>query len=297
MMTHRIVVAALLLAASTAGSAADKMFDRTVAADARGVVEISNVSGKIIVVGWDRMEVTVHARLDADVERVDVTTSKGRTVVKVVLPRMSFRGDSDADLEVHVPYQSEVQANAVSADVETSKVTGVQRLQTVSGELRADFAGADFEAKTVSGDMQLRGSGQPARIRVSTVSGDLILDRGAGDIDAESVSGDMRLEMDPARGVRMRSTSGDLTFRGNLMDNTTLEAETVSGDVSLRPRAKGGLEYEASAFSGDIENCFGKEAEETSKYGPGRRLMGTVGEGKSRLRVKAMSGDVDICDR
>ena len=243
-------------------------------------VEISNIAGKINVIGWDRMEVMVHARLDAGVERVDVTTTKGRTVVKVVLPRMTFKGDSDADLEIHVPSQSEVQATAVSADLETSKVTGSQRLQTVSGELRAEFAGADFEAKTVSGDMRLRGGDQPARIRVSTVSGDMVLDRGAGDIDAESVSGEVRLDMDPARGVRMRSTSGDLVFRGNLLDNTTVEAETVSGDVSLRPRAKGGLSYEASAFSGDIENCFGKEAEETSRHGPGTRLMGTTGDRK-----------------
>jgi DUF4097 and DUF4098 domain-containing protein YvlB len=298
MMTHKIIATTLLLAVATvAGAADDRVFDKTVPADARGIVEISNVAGKIHVIGWDRQEVAVHADLDSDVERVDVTSSKGRTVVKVVLPNMSFRGDGDADLEVRVPSQSEVQATAVSADLQTQKLTGMQRLQTVSGELRAELSTSDFQAKTVSGDMRLYGSSQPTNIRVSTVSGDITLDRGAGDIDAETVSGDLRLEMDPARGVRMHSTSGELTFRGNLMDNTTLEAETVSGDVNLRARAKGGIEYEASAFSGDINNCFGKEAEKSSQHGPGTRLMGTQGEGKSRIRVRSMSGDVEICDR
>jgi DUF4097 and DUF4098 domain-containing protein YvlB len=298
MTTHKFVVATLLLAATTVASAADdKVFDKTVAADARGIVEISNVAGKIHVIGWDRQEVSVHANLDSDVERVDVTSSKGRTVVKVVLPNMNWRGDGDAELEVRVPSQSEVQATAVSADVETQKLTGMQRLQTVSGELRAELSTSDFQAKTVSGDMRLYGGAQPINIRVSSVSGDITLDRGAGDIDAETVSGDLRLDMDPARGVRMHSTSGELIFRGSLADSATLEAETVSGDVNLRPRAKGGLEYEASAFSGDINNCFGKEAEKTSKYGPGTRLMGTAGDGKSRVRVRSMSGDVDICDR
>jgi DUF4097 and DUF4098 domain-containing protein YvlB len=298
MMTQKIMVAALLLATGTAAGAAERVFDRTVPADARGVVEITNVSGRISVTGWDRPEVKVHGTLDEDVERVDVTTtSNGRTVIKVILPKMSFRSDGDADLEVQVPSQSEVQVSAVSADLETAKLAGSQRLQTVSGELRAELGAANFEAKTVSGDMRLRGSAQPISIRVSTVSGDIVLDHGAGEIDAESVSGDVRLDMDPARGVRMRSTSGDLVFRGALLDNTTVEAETVSGDVSLRPRAKGGLEYEASAFSGDISNCFGKEAEDVSKHGPGTRLMGKIGDGKSRLRVKSMSGDVDLCDR
>jgi DUF4097 and DUF4098 domain-containing protein YvlB len=299
---RELAAAAILLAAVATCDAAEGAFDRTVAAEPRGSVEVSNVAGKLHIIGWDKSEVSVHATLGSGVERVDVTSSKGRTVVKVVLPSMSFR-DGDADLEVHVPSQSEVQATAVSADLETSKLVGEQRLKTVSGELRADFVsggGADFEAKTVSGDMRLRGSGtasQPGSIRLGTVSGDITLDGGTGEIEATSVSGDVHLEMQMANGVRLHSTSGDLTFRGGLSPDATIEAETVSGDVTLRPRAQGGFEYEASSFSGDIGNCFGKEAESTSSHGPGSRLNGTAGDGKGRVRVKTMSGDVEICDR
>ncbi len=294
-MTKNIVFTALLLAASTAASAAGRNFDKTVAADARGIVEIANVAGRLNIIGWDRAEVSVRGTLDENVERVDVLTSKGRTTIKVVLPRMNWGGDGDADLEVRVPNQSEVQASAVSADLETSHLTGPQRLKTVSGDLRADVSGPDFEAGTVSGDMHLRGNGQVADMRLSTVSGEIVLERGAGEVEAGTVSGGVRLDMDKARSVRMRSTSGDLEFRGSLADSATLEAETVSGDVTVRSR--GGLEYEASSFSGDIDNCWGKSAEATSQHGPGHRLMGTTGDGKARLRVKSMSGDVELCDR
>lgn len=293
----QLAATAVLLAAGATCAAAEGTFDRTVAADPRGSVEISNVAGKLTITGWDKPEVAVHGTLGPGVERVDVTSSSGRTVVKVVLPSMSFR-DGDADLEVHVPKQSEVQATAVSADLETSSLIGEQRLKTVSGELRASFGGgANFEAKTVSGDMRLRGAAQPAAIRLGTVSGDITLDGGAGEIEATSVSGDVRLEMQTATSVRLHSTSGDLTFRGALGSDASVEAETVSGDVTLRSRAPGGFEYEASSFSGDIGNCFGKEAEATSRHGPGSRLNGTTGEGKGRVRVKTMSGDVEICDR
>jgi DUF4097 and DUF4098 domain-containing protein YvlB len=290
------VFTTVLLATASVCEAASTAFDRTVEADARGVVEISNVAGKINVIGWDKNEVAVHARLGGGITRVDVLTSKGRTVVKVVLPSMSFQ-DGDADLEVRVPAMSEVQANAVSADLETSHLTGEQRLKTVSGDLRADLAAASFEAKTVSGELRLRGNGKPADMRLSTVSGDITLDNGAGEMEATSTSGNIRLDMDPAAAVRLRSTSGDLIFRGSLSDDANLEAETVSGNVSVRTRSKNGFEYEASTFSGDLGNCFGKTAESTSRHGPGSRLMGTVGDGKSRVRVKAMSGDVEICDR
>jgi DUF4097 and DUF4098 domain-containing protein YvlB len=297
---RQLAAAALLVTAAAICAAAEGTFDKTVAAEPRGAVEISNVAGKLEIIGWDKPEVSVKAHLGSGVERVDVTSGKGRTTIKVVLPSMSFR-DGDADLEVHVPNQSEVQATTVSADLQTSKLTGEQRLKTVSGELRADFGaagGADFEAKTVSGDMKLHGTAtQPGAIRLGTVSGDITLDGGVGEIEATSVSGDVHLEMSMAHGVRLHSTSGDLTFRGGLTSDATIEAETVSGDVTLRPRAQGGFEYEASSFSGDIGNCFGKEAEATSRHGPGSRLNGSTGDGKGRVRVKTMSGDVEICDK
>ena len=300
MKTHSFTMitalaAALLLAMSTGCNAADREFNQSVAADPGGAVEISNVSGKLTVIGWDKPEVSVHATLESGVERVDLTASKGRTVVKVVRPNMSFGGNGDADVEVHVPRQSEVQATAVSASLTTSQILGSQRLRTVSGDLRADLA-ADFEGKTVSGNMRLRGSAQKADMRLSTVSGNITLDHGAGDIDATSISGDVRVEVDQAHEVRLHSTSGDLTFRGSLLDGATLEAETVSGNVTLRPRAQAGFEYEATSFSGDIRNCLGGNAEATSRHGPGTRLNGSTGAGKSRLRVKSLSGDVEICD-
>lgn len=301
-MTRRIsnatlcyAFAALVLLAAGACSASTT-FDRTVQADPRGSVEISNVSGNVVITGWDRDEVAVHGRLDSGVERVDVTTMKGRTVIKVVLPRMSFMNNGDADLEVHVPKESEVQATTVSADLTTSQLLGPQSLKTVSGQLRADV-GKDFEAKTVSGDMRLRSAGQRGEARLSTVSGDITLDKAAGDVEATSVSGDVRLNVEDAGGIRMHSTSGDLTFRGMLTDTGTVEAETVSGDVSLHVRGHAGYEYEIASFSGDIGNCFGREAQSTSRHGPGTRLMGTQGEGRGRLRVKSMSGDIDLCDR
>jgi len=289
------IVAALLLGVSAGCHASDREFNRDVAADPSGTVEISNVSGKLRVIGWDKPTVSVHATLESGVDRVDVITSKGRTVVKVVRPSMSFRGNGDADIEVHVPRQSEVEATATSADLASSQILGSQRLRTVSGNLRADIA-ADFEGKTVSGDMRLRGSAQKVDMRLSSVSGDITLDHGTGDIDATSISGEIRVEVDQAHEVRLHSTSGDLTFRGSLVDGATIEADTVSGDVTLRPRAPAGFEYEATSFSGDINNCLGGNAEATSRHGPGTRLNGRTGDGKGRLRVKSLSGDLEICD-
>ena len=295
MSIRQVFVVSLLLAGVSAAHADDRDFEQRVKADAHGSVRVSNVAGKVQVIGWDRLEVEVKARLSGNVERVDVFSDKGRTTIRVILPRSSFRS-GEADLEVHVPQQSDLDVSAVSADVETQRLLGQQRLTTVSGEIRAEFV-KDFEGKTVSGDLRLKGQSEPGDVRVSSVSGDVYLDRGGGDVEVTSVSGDLLLDVAAVRTVRTRTTSGDLSLRGALARDGTVEADTISGDVTVRVKPQAGFQYEATSFSGTIGNCFGRHAESTSAHGPGTRLNGTAGDGRGRVRVKSMSGDVAICDR
>jgi DUF4097 and DUF4098 domain-containing protein YvlB len=287
----------MLVASAAVCASTDKTFDREVAAQARGVVDISNVSGSIEVSAWDRPNVSVHAELGEDVERVDVTSEGSRTVIKVVLPHHGTHDDDgEAHLHVKVPKDSEVDVSAVSADVVTNGLQGTQRLSAVSGDIVAELAGADLELKTVSGDVKLKGHGQPARLHLSTVSGDLHLEHGAGDLEAGTVSGTMVLSLDSASSVRARSTSGDLRFQGKLTQGANFDASTVSGDLNVRAGADGGYAYEVSSFSGDISDCFTQKAERTSKYGPGSTLQGSLGQGAGHMHLKTMSGDVELCD-
>src|SRR5215831_9956542 len=155
--------AMLIVWAADAARAADKSFEKVVPADARGTVEISNVSGTIEVTGWERAEVSVRAELGDDVERVEVSSDPGRTGVKVVLAHHMGR-DGDARLHIQVPKDSELGISGVSVDVSTTGVQGKQRISVVSGNVTAELGGSDVELKTVSGDIKLRGHGQPARL-------------------------------------------------------------------------------------------------------------------------------------
>jgi len=285
----------MLLGATAASAANDKVFDRQVPAQPRGVVEISNVSGKTEVSGWDREEVSVHAELAGGAEGVELSSEGGHTSIKVRQPAFSSHGE--VRLQVKIPRGSELDVSAVSADVSTNGVLGVQRLSTASGNITAEIAGADVELKTVSGDVRVKGRGQPARLRASTVSGDVHLEHGAGDIEVGTVNGALTASLDGARSVRARTTSGDLRFDGTLSHGATLEASSISGSLNVRTGADGGFAYEVSSFSGDISDCFNASPERISKYGPGSRLNGTRGDGVGRIRLRTMSGDVQLCDR
>jgi DUF4097 and DUF4098 domain-containing protein YvlB len=287
-----LIACALPVAAHADGGSVD----RKVAADANGEVVISNVSGTIDVRGWDRNEVQVSGHLGRSVERLDVESSNGRTVIKVVLPRGNAR-DGDAVIEVQVPKNSSIEVSAVSADVSSRGVLGTQRLKSVSGEVTADISGNESEVRSVSGDVTVRGVGKPSSVRVSSVSGSLDVTNFGGKLDVVTVSGDARVHGGEVSEIRGRTTSGSLEIHGKLTRDGRVDVEAVSGDLTLRLSATGGLSGEIESFSGDISGCLAKGVERVSKYGPGTRLNLRTVETGARVRAKTLSGDIDICDR
>src|ERR1700722_7353523 len=288
-----------LLAASIMAHADERRFDQQLPADPHGIVEISNFSGRIDVTGWDQPQVSVLANLPSGVDNLDFRSDHGRTTISVK-PKATFGFGfgSDVDLKVKVPRGSEVDVTGVSGDVISSGVTGMQRLKSVSGEIRADIAQSDVEAKTVSGSISLRGDGKPVELHLTTISGDIRLERGAGDVEANTTSGEISLQVDSGRSVRMRTISGDVVFRGSLAKDSDVDTQTARGEVKLHAKPETAYEYEVTTFSGDIDNCFNVKSERTSRYGPGERLSGSRGDGNGgHVRIKTMSGDVSLCDK
>lgn len=294
-------LAAASFAVAAVGGETPATFERQVAADPKGIVEISSTSGTIDVAGWDRAEVGVRAELGENVDRVEVTSEHGRTVIRVMLRSHTsigvFSGHHETHLHVKIPRGSELDVSTVSADVTSDGVQGIQRLRTVSGDIAAEIGSADIEVKSVSGDIRLRGHGQPAHLHVSSVSGDLRLEHAAGDLEATTVSGEISAALDPAHSMRARSTSGDIRLEGRLTRGAEVDLQSVSGDLKVRGGAADGFQYEVSSLSGDIGDCFNVEPERTSKYGPGHTLNGTRGTGSAHVRIKTMSGDIELCDR
>jgi DUF4097 and DUF4098 domain-containing protein YvlB len=299
-LPSRIATLALTLAFA-AGAAHAGTFQRQVAADPHGEVDVSNVAGSIVITGWDKPSVSVSADLPGDTQRVKVTGGRGRTRVCV-----TYNGggcdsaggsghESPVRLQLYVPSGSEIEASGVSAGITSHGITGAQHLHTVSGDIEGDLGSGNDEVKSVSGDIRLRGSGQPGTLRVSTVSGDLGVSRVAGELDARTVDGKLTAELSPAHGVWLNTTSGSIHLSARLARGGTIDSHTVSGDQKLDVTAPAGYAYAAKTFSGDIEDCFGQPSDH-SRYGPGDRLDGTRGGGNGQVRIQSLSGDISLCD-
>lgn len=288
-----VVSMAMLTAAAQCASAEE--FSKTLAADARGEVEIVNVAGSVEVSTWDRAEVQVDANLGSNVERLDFRRDGSHIYIKVVLPRMSGSGGS-SELAVKVPRDSGLIINTVSAEQTITGVRGMQRLQAVSGDIDTEFGPGDIEVKTVSGNIQARGDGK-GTVRATTVSGDLQIRKAGPELDLNSVSGDMTVMLDQLDRGRIKTTNGDLDLTTALGDDARVDAEAINGDLNFNLRGAVNAEFDIETFNGDIDNCFGPKPSHSREYGPGNQLRFTEGKGEARVRIKTLNGGVMVCKR
>ncbi len=287
------VAAAALLAASPASQAGTPI-NEAAAADPSGSVEVSNISGTVTVTGGDGTQVEVTGTLGDGTERLDFTTQDKVTRIKVILPKNAHNVD-DTDLVIRVPAGSSLSVNTISADITAQGVTGAQRLQSVSGDIRTVAGSEDVECKSVSGNVAVDGSGEKGLIGITTVSGDVTALKVSGEVNASTVSGDLVLGLGVTERSRLRSTSGDLTLAMRLAGDGKFDAETISGDVRLNMVGGVDAEYDISTFSGDIHNCFGPKPVSTSEYTPGKELRFSEGNGSARVRIKSLNGDIKLC--
>jgi DUF4097 and DUF4098 domain-containing protein YvlB len=287
---------ALALAAMAPATLAGTSINQRAAADPAGQVEISNISGSVVVTGWDRSEIEVTGELGEGSERLEFSRADQLTRVKVILPKRSSNVES-TDLIVRVPAGSSIAVNTVSADLGVQGVRGSQRLQSVSGDIQTTVVSEDLECKTVSGDVRVTGSSQRSLTTVMTVSGDARLERLAGEVNGNTVSGNITVSMGEASRSRLRSTSGDLGVTGRLAGDARLDFESMSGNVRLDLEGPVGAEFDLSSFNGDINNCFGPKAARTDEYAPGTELRFRQGAGGARVRIKTFNGDIALCNK
>lgn len=287
---------ALIVVAAASPVLADRSVSERVDVDPHGSVEIANVSGSIIVRGWDRDEVSVDGIVGDDVEGVTVESRGSRTVIEVELPKEHSRRrrDLSAELEIRVPVTSRVEASTVSASQSVSDVDGAVNLETVSGNI--DLAGrpASVDVSSVSGAVAI--DAKTDTLDATTVSGTLDLRGAAREVRATAVSGKIELGIEGSERIDVESVSTAITIDLAMSASPNVSASSHSGSITLRLDRDTSAEIDARSQSGRITNGLGPAAE-SRRYGPGSSLSFTLGRGDGSIDLETFSGSVRIEER
>jgi hypothetical protein len=240
-------------------SAAAQDFRKSYEVGQGGSISVRNVSGDVIVTGYEGETVLVlgfKEGRDRDLVQVEDNSAGNKVDVRARYPQNC---DCNASIrfEVKVPrgdYKFDA-ISSVSGDVE---VTGV------SGELRVRSTSGNVTVKGVAG-----------AVNASSTSGNVYVGEINGTVSGRSTSGDVEVE------IAQLSGAGDMEFA------------STSGNVRVKLPSNLDADVRMSTTSGGLKTDFPLTIEEPER-GPGRRAAGRVGGGSRNLRLSSTSGSVSL---
>lgn len=269
--------------------------DTTVRLDRGGAVDLSLVSGRIRVTGWDRPDVKVTASIESGRLRFDANSSRVSLSVEDTdnEGRRGRRHNNvgDAQYQVSVPRGSRLILEAVSGDVMAKGSQGEIEATSVSGDVDVSDGVRSVSAEAVSGSVHA--SQVNGNLRTETVSGDLRAENVSGNIEASSVSGNIHLVGIQSKDVRTETVSGDITYSGSIEPSGRYSFEAHSGTIRLNIPRDAGARFSVETFSGDVTTDVPVTIPPGSKRREGRMDF-TIGDGRARVTANTFSGSIVI---
>ncbi len=268
------------------------------AASASAEVSISNITGSVNVIGWDRNEVQVSGELGEGAKPLEITGDNNHLTIKVESRGGSgwfnFGGDSKmapTTLELHVPRAASIDVNVISAPLVVDGLTGGNiKINTISGNARINAHALSLEVDSVSGSIELSGHAEQASLQ--TVSGEILAPALGNKAKLQTISGRIQAAGGPWRKISLSTVSGDLQLAGGVAAGGNVDIDSMSGDVQLRLPANTSATLRASSFSGNLHSDFGTPTQ--AEHGPGSSLEARLGAGDGKIHIETFSGDLRV---
>jgi DUF4097 and DUF4098 domain-containing protein YvlB len=270
-----LALLALLLAAAPAFA---HRIQKRFKVSSHPVVTVRNSSGKITIKSWRRSEVQVVANHNS--QKVEVDARQKGNMVEMsthILTDDVTPADLEADYQITVPEETEVNVHNDSGSVDVDNVLGDMAFETVA---------ADVNLNRITG-----------YISVHTVGGSFTCNQCSGRIEANSISGAINLIGSESSNVQARTSTGNILLDSDLLPNGLYHLRNYSGHIDVLFSPSDSFDVTAISMRGKVENEADlKESPSYKRHLPpfARSLFGVYNEGKARLILNSFSGTIVI---
>ncbi len=207
----------------------EETIERTVGLAAGGGVVIEATNGSIDVATWDQDDVKVVARkkVRADdtaqarelLSQIEIQIDEEDDSVRISadIPRSSwFGGDSaTVSFELTIPAGAELEASSQNGSIEVRDLGGRARIETQNGSITAKGVGGPLEAESSNGS-----------IKAYEIQGPIQAETTNGSIKAEITSADLSGD------ARLKTTNGSVELRLDGGVAASIDARTRNGSVN-----------------------------------------------------------------
>ncbi|UCC73843.1 MAG: DUF4097 family beta strand repeat protein [Gemmatimonadota bacterium] len=215
----------------------------TLRADREVIVVDAAPNGGIKVEGWDRNEILVRAKVQAQarhegdargiVSEIDVLT--GGTI-SADGPRTGRNEGWSVSFRVYVPHDSNLELESTNGGITITDVSGDMRFRTTNGGIHLSGLQGDVDGRTTNGGLHIELEGdewEGAGLDVQTTNGGIKLyvpDDYRCHLESGTVNGSFRIDFPiTVQGRIDRRITADIGGGG-----TTIRVFTTNGSVSIR---------------------------------------------------------------
>jgi DUF4097 and DUF4098 domain-containing protein YvlB len=248
------------------------------------VVVIHNVAnGRIEVKSWKNSEVDVVGTQASNKIGFEIEQAGDRIdVTAIILEPGADLLDLEANLQLTVPEETELQLKTE---------TGLIYVEQVMGDMKLESYAGDVHLKEVSG-----------YIIVKTTGGSLVCTQCAGKLDFSSIGGNAQILQPQLNNVNLMTTTGNILFDGDFVRTGLYSMKSGKGLVEVRFSGSDSFDLKAQTATGTVDNqavAFLKPDAHGVKhiYSVTHSFFGTVGKGLAKVELSSYSGTIRIMKR
>lgn len=262
--------------------------DTIVRLNLRGTVDLSLMSGKITVRGWNQSDVKILASTENGALRFDATSN--RVTLRVEREGEGGRSRGDATYDVSVPRGTRLRLQAASGNVTASGSQGEISATTVSGAIDVSGGRRQVLLESVSG--AVRASQLAGDLRAQNVSGSIRAENVSGRVEAWTVNGAIRLIGMRTNDIRTETVGGDIVYTGRVATGGTYDFESHSGTIRLTVPRSPGAQFRLETVRGLIQADFPIDTVPAEGGRKRRRVEFTIGDGEAKVTARTFSGRI-----
>lgn len=280
------MVVYLLVFSGTLAAADANRSEKTFETTANPRVTVTNMTGQIVVRGWDKQQVHIvctvvspHVEVDSEVIPPTEVPDKIHFTTHVLNPLVTGK-DQTADYSLDVPMGTELEIRNPQGSVRIEKIQ--------SDDTTVESVGAAILISDFSGHLFVR-----------SIGGNIDVIRASGRVEAYSITGDLHFVSASTSKLRGTTTSGRIIFEGDFPVGGDYSLSAYSGDMDILCPRSASFELSAKTVRGKLLN----EMPMTIRHEPATPLssansfFGTHLAGKATVSLKSFSGTIRIRER
>jgi hypothetical protein len=273
---------AVLLPAAMLWAAGERRQEKTFDTTREPRISVNNLKGQLLVRGWDKAQ--VHVVYSVDSPRVEVDSEflpTGSPADKIHFSTHVLDATLPA-AELGVNYTLDVPAGA---SLEIRNPQGKVVVEGMQGDASITSVGGAISIHDYSGHLSVR-----------SIAGDIEVIHPAGSAEVVSITGNLHFVSPATTRLHGSTTSGSITYEGDLADRGDYVLSTYSGDLEIVCPPGASYELSARTEKGKVTNTMpmNHRREPASSREHVNSLLGTHNRGGATLELTSFSGNIRV---